>query len=382
MSLPRDSALPYAGALLEPETMAPLLERSLGRVAQLGPVRVARVSYKPGLRIRVHYETVVDGGPENAVAASVAGRNLAAVAVHPALLELAQRVDGRSPADTPIVHEPAVDALLTWLPFDPGLPALAEPLGETTIVPGSYCPAARITLRHGRQILKAYGKQRSYERSVAGFRMAAASPLRSPELEACFPETRLTVQAAVDGVGPQPRAAAERAGALVRRLQAADVTPPRVFGPDALLALAEDKAALTARMVPDLEPRLANLLEHLRKTLPPPSDLVPAHGDFDADQLVETENGDHVVLDFDDACLAPPALDLATYLADVVLREEEIEAVRRPLLAGYGGEPPELGWHMAAVVLTRAPYPFQRLVPAWPERVQEIVRAAEEVLAG
>jgi hypothetical protein len=382
VSLPRDSELPYAGALLEPETMAPLLEGSLGRPGRLEQVCVARVGYKPRLRIRVHYEAVVDGLVENAVATSYPVRDLAAVAGRPALLELAQRVNGRSPAATPIVHEPAVDALLTWLPLDPRLPALAEPLGETAIVPESYSPGSRITLLRGRQILKAYGKQRSYERAVAGLHMAAASPLLSPDLEACFPETRLTVQTAVDGVTPLPEAAAERAGALVRRLQTADVTPPRVFGPDALLALAEDKAGLTASIVPGLEPRLAKLLEHLRKTLPPSSDLVPAHGDFDADQLVETENGDHVVLDFDDACLAPPALDLATYLADVVLREGEIEAVRRPLLAGYGGEPSVLAWHLAAVVLTRAPHPFQRLVPAWPERVQQIVRAAEEVLAG
>jgi len=381
VSMPSDSELPYAGALLEPETMAPLLELSLGRPGRLEHVRVARVGYKPGLRIHVHYEAVVDGLVENAVATCHAGRDLAAVAGRPALLELAQRVNGRSPAATPIVHEPAVDALLTWLPLDPRLPALAEPLSETTIVPESYCPGSRITLSRGRQILKAYGKQRSYERAVAGLRMAAASPLRAPELKGCFSEIRLTVQTALDGVTPSPDTAAGRAGALIRRLQAAAVTPPRVFGPNSLLALAEDKAGLAARIVPGLEPRLAKLLERLRQRVPPTSDLVPAHGDFDADQLVETENGDHVVLDFDDACLAPAALDHATFLADVVLREEEIETVRVLLLDGYGTVPPFLDWHLAAVLLTRAPHPFQRLVPAWPERVKEIVCAAEEVLA-
>ena len=101
---------------------------------------------------------------------------------------------------------------------------------------------------------------------------------------------------------------------------------------------------------------------------------MPAHGDLDADQLVVTPAGELVVLDFDDVCMAAPALDLAAYLADVVRGDggdlAAIDAVERPLLDGYGGRPPALGWYLAAVVLARAPHPFQRADPAWPERVK------------
>jgi phosphotransferase family enzyme len=379
VSVPHDAALPQLGALLDVEWMAPQLERSLGRPASIEQIAVARVAYKPGLRLRVHYEVIVDGGTENAVATALAGRDLAAIARRPALLELARRIDGRSPAVLPIVHEPAVDALLTWLPFDPRLPALAE-LRNHSLVAESYCPGSRIVLRQGERILKAYAKERSYERAVHGLRMAAESPLRTPELVECSPRLRLTAQTAVAGSAPTPEAAARLAGELVRRLQCAQLTPPRVVDADALLAMASDKAALVSCIVPELEPRLARLLERLRKTVPASDELRPAHGDFDADQLVETANGEHVVLDFDDACLAPAALDLATYLADVVVRGGEIETCRRLLLAGYGAEPPGLDWCAATVAVARAPQPFQRQAPDWPSGVDRIVRAAEELL--
>jgi Ser/Thr protein kinase RdoA (MazF antagonist) len=112
---------------------------------------------------------------------------------------------------------------------------------------------------------------------------------------------------------------------------------------------------------------------------------VPAHGDFDADQLLQAKDGELVVLDLDDVCLAAPALDLATYLADVVRGRggdvSAIEAVCGPLLAGYGVRPPALEWYLAAVVLIRAPHPFHRFAPAWPQRVEGMVETAERVLA-
>ena len=70
----------------------------------------------------------MDGRAEDAVAAAVAGRDLSARARHPGLAPaLAQRVNGRSPAALLSLSTPAADALVTWLPFDPRLPALAEP---------------------------------------------------------------------------------------------------------------------------------------------------------------------------------------------------------------------------------------------------------------
>jgi phosphotransferase family enzyme len=398
VSLPPDPALPHLGLLLlDADAVSPLLERSLGRRAYVDEVHVARVAYEPGVRASVHYRLHVDGRGADAVAWSLAGRDLAARARSPRLSELARRVDGRSPAAVPVVYEAAADALVTWLPLDPRLSALAvtpralaerlgqEPGGEPTIVPESYKPGARIVLRFGNCVLKAYGREPAYERGAAGLRVAAATPLRTPRLEACLPDLRLTVQTAVEGTTPTPEAAASAGGALVRRLHDADLAPPRVATPETILALAAEKAALAAHVVPALRPRLTTLLDRLRESMPSADSLVPSHGDFDADQLVSTADGDHVVLDFDDVCLAPPALDLATYLADLVCGRDQdlgrVEAVRAPLLAGYGAEPHSLDWYVAAVVLARAPHPFQRFVPGWPERVAGSVRAAEAIAA-
>jgi thiamine kinase-like enzyme len=107
---------------------------------------------------------------------------------------------------------------------------------------------------------------------------------------------------------------------------------------------------------------------------------VPAHGDFHADQLL-LAGEELALIDLDQLCLADPALDLATYAADVVRgRATDLESVQRvlePLLGGYGGRPAALDWHLATAILERAAHPFQRQLPGWPERVDAMVAAAE-----
>jgi Phosphotransferase enzyme family len=387
---PLDAALPRLGALLDPDAMAPVLERSLGRAAELGHPRVARVAYKPGVRAVVHYEVSVDGREEHAVAFAQAGRDLAARARRPALLAASQRVNGRSPAAIPLGYDSEADALVTWLPFDRRLPALVEqperlaarlglPASDVTVVPESYQPGSRIVLRLGGNVLKAYGDERAYERGVAGLRLAASSPLSTPRPGRCLRDLRVTSQAAVEGSSPTPAAAATVAGMLVRRLQASSLSPARLATPDYLLALAHEKAAIASRALPELAPRLRRAVAVLRRTAPAVTELVPAHGDFDADQLLDAGEGEPVVIDFDDACLAASALDLATYLADIVQSDGD-EAVREQLLGGYGSEPKALDWHLAAVVVARTLHALRHGRDDWPERAEGMVAAAEEVL--
>jgi hypothetical protein len=392
---PLDAALPRFGTLLDPDAVSPVLARSLGRAVKLGRLRVARVAYKPDVRAVVHYEVAVDGRDEHAVAFAQAGRDLAARARRPALLKAAQRVNGRSPAATPLGYDAEADALVTWLPFDPRLPALIEaperlaarlglPASVATVVPESYQPGSRIVLRLGDSILKAYGDDRAYQRGLAGLRLAASWPLSTPPAGRCLRDLRVTSQSAVEGACPTPAEAATVAGLLVRRLQSSSPAPTRLVTPDYLLALAAEKAAIAAQALPGLAPRLRRTVAVLRRTAPAVTEVVPAHGDFDADQLLDSGQGEPVVLDFDDACLAAPALDLATYLADVVRGEADdaarLEAVRELLLTGYGSEPKALDWHAAAVVVARTLHGFRRGRDDWPERAEGMVATAEEVL--
>jgi hypothetical protein len=39
--------------------------------------------------------------------------------------------------------------------------------------------------------------------------------------------------------------------------------------------------------------------------------------------------------------------------------------------------PDALGWYLAVAILTRAAHPFQRQVPAWAERTEAMLSAAE-----
>ena len=137
-------------------------------------------------------------------------------------------------------------------------------------------------------------------------------------------------------------------------------------------------------MLPELGGRLDALVRRLAGALPAGLPLVPAHGDFHVDQLL-VRDGDIAVVDFDGLCVAAPALDLATYAADVVRGRpgdhEKLQAVLEPLLEGYGDRPDALDWHLAAAVLARAAHPFQRQVPGWRERVEATVAVAEASLA-
>jgi ABC-type multidrug transport system fused ATPase/permease subunit len=370
---------------LDRDAMLPVLERSLG--TELHEPRVSRVIYKPGELVAVHYAVTAGGELRDAVATSIAGVDLAARARAPRYVELARR------ANTPVFYDDEVGALVTWLPFDPRLPALAEPgselarrlgieSGELELI--GYKPRGRAVLRLGDHVLKAYGRERQFDAALAGLRAAAgAGTLHTAEFAGALPELRLTAQSRVAGARPDSAAAvAGAAGELVAALQRDAFSLP-VAPPERQLAAAARKAEVVADVLPALRPRVETLVRRLDEDVPDGRELVPAHGDFHVDQLL-LANGHVAVIDFDQMCLAEPAVDLATYAADVVRGRDSdlaaVDAVLEPLLAGYGGRPADLDWHLAAAIMGRAAHPFQRQVAGWEERVEAMVAAAEASL--
>jgi hypothetical protein len=378
--------------------MGPRLERSLGRPARVGAVRIARLSYKPGERVIVHYEVVVDGRREDAVARAVAGRDLEARARRAPLLELAEKVNGRSPAVTPVTYDGDADALLTWLPLDPRLPALAasplelarmlEELGlDAAPKPAeprllSYKPGRRAVLRLDGHLLKIYGSARQFAAAAAGLRAGSAlSGIATPRFEAIIAPSRLTAQAAVEGAPVPSLEAAREAGALARSLQRAEVPGLAPAGREAQLEAVRRKAVLIGAVVPALAARVGTLARRLTGSTPRHGRLVPAHGDFHAGQLLRVEGSLHL-LDLDSICLGTPALDLAEYAAEATGAGLETGmAALEALLEGYGARPGGLDWDLAAAILVRASHPFHRALPAWADRVEGMVAAAETVLA-
>jgi Phosphotransferase enzyme family len=299
------------------------------------------------------------------------------------------------------VYDDELGALVSWLPFDAALPVLLEPPDDLAArlqrggidVPSAahepqivgYKPGERVVLQLDGHVLKGYRTEEQFRRALTGLTHSSSlGSIATAGYEASFPDLRLTVQATVEGDTPENAAqAAEAAGQILKRLQRERVGHLEHVGASELLQDVTRRAELVEALVPELRARLAAVLARLRETVPASEELLPAHGDFHVDQLLRA-GGEHVVLDFDGMCLASPALDLATYLADVVRGRgrdvETIDAVRGPLLAGYGTDVPDLDWYLAAIVLIRAPHPFHRFATGWPERVEGMVRAAEELL--
>jgi ATP-binding cassette, subfamily B, bacterial len=385
-----DPQLPQLERLLDPDAMRDVLART---GADASSVAVGRVVYKPHELVAVHYRVGIGDAVHDAVATSIAGVDLAERARRPRYVERARRIDGRSPVPHPLAYDGEIGAIVTWLPFDPRLPALGETgeelahrfgIEDDALEMLGYKPRGRAVLRLGPLVLKAYGRPRQFEAALAGLRSAQRGPLPTAALAGAMPELRLTAQDALAGRRAEDAAdVAVEAGRMVAELQVAGVAPDLEAPPERLLAAATRKAEVLETVLPDLGGRLAALVRRLGEALPARLPLVPAHGDFHVDQLL-VGAGDIAVVDFDQMCAAPAALDLATYAADVVRGRpgdlERVHAVLEPLLEGYGARPAALDWQLAAAVLGRAAHPFQRQVPRWPERSEATVAVAEALL--
>jgi ATP-binding cassette, subfamily B, bacterial len=404
---PRDAALPQLPQLLDSDAMTPVLQRSLGREAPPVDVRLRYLRYKPGTSLLAQYDVCVDGDWREAVAIIAARANLARRAMKPENLALAEKVDGRSPAATPLAYEPELDTMIQWLPLDLSLPALAEPatqlaqllaaggarlpldVGRTQLL--GYKPRRRAVLRLDGHVLKIYAGEREFARAVLGLEAASGvQSLKTPSLKGVLPALRLTAQPLVVG-HPPPQAldVAEEAGELLAAVHASrrgtlpgqqlpEVTPAQ------RLEASAASARLVAALIPRLAPRLEALLERLAAVTPASDAIVLSHGDFHAGQLLDT-GVDFALLDFDEICEASPSLDLATYAAHVVWGDEgdlEKAAVALDELAeGYGHRPSNLTWYLATSILGRSPFPFRYLDESWPERVEGMVEAAEGALS-
>jgi Ser/Thr protein kinase RdoA (MazF antagonist) len=213
-----------------------------------------------------------------------------------------------------------------------------------------------------------------------------AIAIRGPALRGVSPRLRLTVQDAVDGVQIEHDRAvtvAPDAGAALRELHAC--TAPELSTAPAAeqLASAARSGELVAAVAPRQAPRVATLLRRLARTIPPAGPAVLSHGDFNVSQLLEAD-GQLVLLDFDQACRAAPALDVAGYAANVISGRpgdpEHASAALDALLDGYGCEPDGVQWHLAATTLRRASSPFRLHKKDWPDRMAAILDAAEAMV--
>jgi phosphotransferase family enzyme len=400
---PGDRAVPQLHDLLRRDAMAAVLERSLRNGATVDDLKLTMIDYRPGSGATVAYGVTV--GEECHTAVATAGSVLCPGAVRTDTRRAIARALGGadSAIARPLTYDVGLGALVQWYPLDLAMPVLARPVPELlrhvarsgiAIDPDAgpsrtllYRPGQRAVVRAGDVVLKAYAEDASFRAGVAGLRIAGGLDIgRGPELHGALADMRLTVQAALDGE-PVPRARAHEvaptAGAMLRVLHGADVPGLEAAPPREMLEDAARGAALAARVAPELARRVRHLLARLEEHAPETGALVTSHGDFNISQFLDLD-GALAVLDFDEACLAPAALDVASYAANLVSGRggdlARADGALEELLGGYGERPEHVDWYLAALLLRRAPSPFRLQKKRWPERLESMVAAAEEVL--
>jgi hypothetical protein len=388
-----DPALPQLSLLLEPERVGPILARSLGR--EISEARVAYVTYDPGQRILVHYEVAVDTESHDAVVIAEVGTDLAARANDPDSLMLVTAVNGRTPALTPLAHDPEHDVLVQWPPLDLALPALAHTaeglrlrMEEAGVTVGEgapqlihYKPGRRVALRLGNHFLKLYASRGQFERAIHNLRAVEALPIRTPICEAAIEDLRIGVQSFVPGAQPSgSKSCAHDAGAVLAHLHSARLEGLRAAPAPYWLKSAAKSAGVLSAVVPSLADRLQALVLDLEHRMLE-EDAVPCHCDFDVRQLLE-EDGDFALVDFDSMSSAPPALDLASYISFVADHAglQEAAVTLDALVDGYGPRPDTVPWYLAIILLRRARIPFRRQLEGWPELIEQRVALAETAL--
>jgi hypothetical protein len=367
---PADRAVPQLRDLLDPDLMTWVLERSLPIRADITELRVASIDYRPGRGCTVAYDV------------HVAGRDHVVVAA-----------PGRLSSD---------EQAIRWYPVDPAMPVLAERVPDllrrmsragiggdasagTAPTVLLYRPGRRAVLRLGDVVLKAYGDQTAFRAGVNGLRMAERL-FAGPRLLGALGDVRLTVQAAIDGV-PVRRARAGEvapvAGNMLRRLHEARMAGLEPAAPHRLLSATASAVELVAAVAPELAGQGRRIVDRLEAGMPRGLPVVPSHGDFNISQLIDV-NGALALVDFDESSLAPAALDVSAYAANLVSgRPGDLGAAQRALdalLAGYGSRPEGVDWYLAATLARRAPSPFKLYKRHWPERMASILDAAEAVL--
>lgn len=396
-SLPADPALAQLTSLLDPELMSGILARALDGDLPDPEVGIGYLRYRPARSLLVVYEVRLGETTHDVFALADAKADLAARAAAPESAALVAKLTARTPAATPLQYVHELDALVHWLPLDLALPALAEPaerLRERLVEAGldldlddvprivKHKPMMRGVLRLNDHFAKAFRDRDSYDESVRMLELSAALPFPTARCTAQVPELKIAAQSRVAGERPEDAAElASQAGALLAQLHATTFDDLPVELPADHLEGAVKKARLLTTVAPGLARRLETLVKRLEDHVPR-DELVSSHGGFHISQLLRSD-GELAVIDFDGMCRSPAADDVASYVASLVDHVDDLPRAAETLDAlvdAYGRRPAGVGWYLAIHLLGRARRPFTRLMPDWPERIDERVTAAEMAL--
>lgn len=404
----RDPALPGLATVLDPAAVVDRLA-----AAGDGPPVVAAtatyVRYKPGTSCLVGYELFTE-------AASILGYAKAFRPAEPGKLEKAREneVPDRSVGwgVTAIGAESVTVAAASSDRDLPAMAALSDPPQRTELL-GRLLPdrpdlwgAEPVALRHkperrwvgaieheGKRValVKAYRRADVRRARIAQKALAASGvkPLgwweRRAILASAWVPGRTVAEALAVGADIDVGALA----ASLARLHARRARSLPVSTTADVIAAVDATACAVAALSPELGRRARGVARLVAGELAGGQVVTTVvHGDFSPDQVV-LASGAPVFIDFDEAAIGDPALDLGTFAA--TLERQELEGRLAPgwaaeltaeLVASYraaGGPPVEgrLAVHRSAALLRLAVAPFRERRADWPSATEAIVARAE-----
>lgn len=428
---PRDAVLPGIPTALDADAMVSIVGAHLEDCRE-GELRIVAchpvyIRYKPGTSCLVHY-VMTFLGRDGATLATQGYLRLGdpqrtrQVWRDGSLQRLAGRASRRHPGPPRqrATLIPQLDAVLQLLPVDRELPSLVtltsrskmrRALGRSLTGPGRGLRLADpelVRYRPGRKALVRlrsrtsegpvfYAKSYRDDRAARLFLLAGrlhehGLPVASPT--AFLAEVPAFVQAQATGrrladlhADDDFVPAAALAGNALAQLHHADVNIDQVPGPIPGAGLVLEAARTLACLRPELAARLGRLSSVLAERIGSvETSGILIHGDFYDDQVL-TDRGGVTLLDFDEARLGDPLVDIGNFLAHVSDRcpPATANAAREAFLVGYGAQRPDLrrgvALFEAAAVLRMAVGPFRRLQPDWPRASERLVDLAERRLA-
>lgn len=407
-----DPAIPGLAIVLDPDEVLALANGTDGPPV-IG-ARATYVRYKPATSCVVGYELATAEGPVLAFAKALAPHGAAKVAKARAKEVCDERwgvgvmsIEGRgvllaaaaSDRDLPALRVMANDAqrerlMRQLLPEHPDL-WRHEPR------PLRHKPERRwvgVAERDGSPValIKAY-RSADFRRSRAGHRELATSAVRplgwsgrrailaSSWAQGVALEKLLTTDPSADitevGAALAALHATERAGEL------------EGIRPSTIAATLEQAADAVGTVLPHLKVSARRLADDVSMELADrDAHRCVVHGDLSADQVVISPTAVHLI-DFDEAHVADPAMDLASFGAGLVRAEVErrlgngrAATLFAQLLEGHqrcGGPPvaDRLAAHQAGALLRLGVAPFRERHPEWPTLCEALFLEAERSLA-
>lgn len=287
--------------------------------------------------------------------------------------------------------------VVLWYPDDPALPGLAAGWAAVAAVldlptpapsPMAWVPGRRLVVGTGDRVVKFHADPAETDFAVRTARRAG-EVVPVPAVVHVDLDRALHVQERIEGTtlgGGDAGASSGAAMHLLRALHGADADGLPVVGPGHLLAACAPVAGLVRWYRPDWSDRVDAVVEALHERAPTDLDLRPSHGDFNVGQLLRRRDGSLAVVDVDTLCMAPPALDLASYAANLVSgRDGDLDRASEVVAScveAYGEVPEGLDWYLPAMVLRRLDRSIRRHKRRWPERTERSLVAVERLVGG